>query len=159
LKTHNSFRDHNSLKKIVVKKTVSLMCMAVLVVAGCHKKVAAPPSDQISATPEAPAATPEQAPSGAQSAPTPVVQPAKALPPPPPSVAARAENNLRQNVPGEPDPFLSGELRNFVQLKKRLPDSFSEFASVRLDSIPRPPEGKKWVIDIANLQVKSVPAK
>jgi len=143
---------------MVVKKTISLMCMAVLVFAGCHKKAAAPPSDQISATPEAPATSPEQAPSLPESAPTPP-KPAKALPPPPPSVAARAENNLRQNVPGEADPFLSGELRNFVQLKKRLPDSFSEFASVRLDSIPRPPEGKKWVIDIANLQVKSVPAK
>src|SRR6266850_5830919 len=142
---------------MVVKKTISLMCMAVLVFAGCHKKAVAPPSDQISATPEAPATTPEQASSAPQNTPAPVQTPAKALPPPPPSVAARAENNLRQNVPGDPDPFLSGELRNFVQLKKRLPDSFSEFASVRLDSIPRPPEGKKWVIDIANLQVKSVP--
>ena len=143
---------------MVVKKIIALFCVAELVSAGCHKKATAPTSDQISATPEAPATSPEQAPSLAESAPTPT-KPAKALPPPPPSVAARAENNLRQNVPGDPDPFLSGELRNFVQLKKRLPDSFSEFASVRLDSIPRPPEGKKWVIDIANLQVKSVPAK
>jgi hypothetical protein len=74
-------------------------------------------------------------------------------------VAARAENNLRQNVAGEVNASLSTELRNFVQLKHRLPDSFSEFASVRLDSIPRPPDGKKWVIDTANLQVKSVSAK
>ena len=144
---------------MIAKKTFSLMCMTVLVFAGCHKKAAPPPSDQSSAAPVAPATTPEQVPSAPESTPAPVVLPAKALPSPPPSVAARAENNLRQNVPGDPDPFLSGELRNFVQLKKRLPDSFSEFASVRLDSIPRPPEGKKWVIDIANLQVKSVPAK
>jgi hypothetical protein len=87
------------------------------------------------------------------------VQPAKPLPPPPPSVAARAENYLRENVPGDPDAFLSAELRNFVQLKHRMPESFAEFANVRLDSIPRPPEGKKWVIDMTSLQVKSVPAK
>ncbi len=135
------------------------MCMAVFVFVGCHKKAAAPPSDQIATTTEAPATTQEQAPSAPQSTPVPVVQPAKALPPPPPSVAARAENNLRQNVTGEVNAFLSTELRNFVQLKHRMPDSFSEFASVRLDSIPRPPDGKKWVIDIEALQVKAVPAK
>ena len=74
-------------------------------------------------------------------------------------MAARAENYLRQNVAGEVNASLSTELRNFVQLKHRMPDSFSEFASVRLDSIPRPPDGKKWVIDIDALQVKAVPAK
>jgi hypothetical protein len=60
---------------------------------------------------------------------------------------------------GEVDASLTMELRNFVQAKGRLPQSFGEFVNVRLDSIPSPPEGKKWVIDTANLQVKAVQSK
>jgi hypothetical protein len=43
-----------------------------------------------------------------------------------------------------------------VEQKKRLPQSFAEFATVRLDSIPRPPAGKKWVIDTDSFEVKAV---
>ena len=146
------------LQKNGVKRIILLLGLVLLVIPGCHKKKPTADSAQASAPAEAPSTPAEQSSAPLQSAPPPA-QPVKALPPPPPSVAARAENYLRQNVPGDPDAFLSAELRNFVQMKHRLPDSFSEFASVRLDSIPRPPEGKKWVIDIANLQVKSVPSK
>ena len=79
--------------------------------------------------------------------------------PPSPTVAARAENGLGLNVEGETDPFLTAELQNFIQQKNRLPVSFAEFAGLRLDSIPRPPAGKKWVIDRADLQVKAVVGK
>ena len=60
---------------------------------------------------------------------------------------------------GEVDASLTMELRTFVQKKGRLPQSFGEFVNVRLDSLPPPPAGKKWVIDSANLQVKAVVAK
>jgi hypothetical protein len=66
---------------------------------------------------------------------------------------------VRQAVTGDVDAFLTAELNNFIQQKKRLPESFAEFATLRLDSIPRPPENKKWVIDASDLQVKAVPAK
>jgi len=138
------------------KPTLVLVCAGLLM--GCHKKAAPVESAPAPAPAETSTATPETTPAPYQSFPV-ASQPPKALPPPPPTVAARAENYVRENVPGTPDAFLSAELRNFVQLKHRLPDSFSEFATVRLDSIPRPPEGKKWVIDTATLQVKSVPAK
>ncbi len=89
----------------------------------------------------------------------PAPAPLQPLPPPPKVVAARADNYLRETVTGTADPFLTGELRNFVQQKKRLPESFAEFAGLRLDSIPRPPEGKKWVIDVSTLEVKAVSAR
>ena len=91
--------------------------------------------------------------------PAPSHQPNKALPPPTPAVAARAENLPRQNVIGQVDPELTAQLRTFIQKKNRLPESFAEFVTVRLDTIPRPPEGKKWVIDTSSLEVKAVSAK
>src|SRR5260221_13470129 len=116
----------SALLKDFVIKIVGLICLTVLL--GCHKKSPAPTTDQISATPEAPSAAPEPASSPNQATPV-SVQPSRPLPPPPPSVAARAENYLRQNVAGEVNASLSTELRNFVQLKHQMPDSFSEFAS------------------------------
>jgi len=88
-----------------------------------------------------------------------VLQSNQPLPPPPPPspvVLARSVNNPRAQVVGEADPVLTAELRSFVEQKKRLPQSFAEFATVRLDSIPRPPAGKKWVIDTDSLEVKAV---
>jgi hypothetical protein len=79
--------------------------------------------------------------------------------PPPTYVTATAENALTENAAGEPDPFLTQQLRLFMQEKSRMPESFTELARARLDSVPRPPEGKKWVIDTATQQVKAVPAK
>lgn len=142
-----------------MKKGLFVLCVAVIATGGCHKKqpttAVEPPPPQQAETPAAPSE-----PGAAPYVSAPVAsQSSKPLPPPPPSVAARAENYVRQNVQGDPDPFLSAELRNFVEMKHRLPESFSEFVNVRLDSIPRPPDGKKWVIDTAALQVKAVSAK
>lgn len=111
---------------------------------GCGKKT----------TPAAQPPSSEQAQGvGGQLAPGQAPQPE---PPPPPSVTARAENAPRQGVVGEVDPILTAELRNFIQLRQRMPVSFGEFARVRLDSIPRPPAGKKWAIDTTTLEVKAV---
>ena len=59
-------------------------------------------------------------------------------------------------VTGDMDPFLTQQLHIFIQMNGRFPESFAEFATMRLDSVPRPPEGKRWVIDAAALQVKAV---
>jgi hypothetical protein len=140
-------------------KAFSILCFALIAFVGCHKKSPAVESPPPPSQAETPATSTEQ-PATTPYVSQPVAsQSSKPLPPPPPSVAARAENYVRENVQGDPDPFLSAELRNFVQLKHRMPDSFSEFVNVRLDSIPRPPDGKKWVIDVATLQVKAVSAK
>jgi len=101
---------------------------------------------------------PSHADTAAQSQGTPG-QPAKPLPPPPAYIATRADNYVRQGVAGEVDPTLTSLLRAFVQKNGRLPQSFAEFTSKALDNLPNPPQGKKWVIDAADVQVKAVPAK
>src|SRR6267142_1508465 len=113
------------------------------VLLGCHKKEAAG---------SAPPAAPQDS-TASTGAPA---QPGKPLPPPPLSVTANADNTPRQGVVGEVDPFLTEQLRSFAKQKGRLPQSFFEFTSSSLDSIPRPPAGKKWVIDASDLQVKAV---
>ncbi len=57
---------------------------------------------------------------------------------------------------GEVDPFLTQQLRAFVQQKGRLPTDFGELARTSLDSRPRAPAGIKWVIDPTSLEVKAV---
>jgi hypothetical protein len=129
-------------------KFAALLLLAALALVGCHKKEAEVvnqsqnPSDL---------GTPVKAASDGKAA-----QP---LPPPPPKVSANADNYVRENVTGQVDPNLTGQLRSFIQKYGRLPQSFTEFANRGLDSMPRPPEGCKWVIDAPNQQVKSVPMK
>ena len=79
-------------------------------------------------------------------------------PPQPPAreVLARAEDKAKQAVVGEVDAFLTAQLQAFIQQKNRMPASFSELARARLDSVPRPPAGKKWVIDADSIEVKAV---
>lgn len=128
-----------------------LFALAFAISAGCHKKSEPP------ATIENSAATN-----------TSVVQPGvgdeNVAPPEPPQapsreVLARAENNARQAVVGEVDAFLTGQLHAFIAEKNRLPANFGEFARARLDTVPRPPAGKKWAIDTESLEVKAVAAK
>jgi hypothetical protein len=126
-------------RPLIMRASVALLSL-VIFLAACRKKDAA----EIPPTPSDPAVT---------------GQPAKPLPPPPKSVTVNAENNVRENVGGEVDQFLTSQLKIFISEKGRLPASFAEFAGARLDSMPRPPEGAKWVIDAPNQQVKSVPMK
>jgi hypothetical protein len=83
-------------------------------------------------------------------------QKTKPAPPPPAYVTARAQNILGHSVQGEVDTFLTQQLQAFVKKNNRWPENFAEFATTTLDSIPRPPEGKKWVIDLDTSQVKAV---
>jgi hypothetical protein len=121
--------------------------LVALMAIGCHKSPVSveqtpPPADAVAAA--APSAdSPGQA----------------GLPPPPmpsASVLARSENNLRENAAGEVNAFMTRQLRLFVQQTGRLPQTFAEFASRRLDGVPPPPEGTKWVIDGATQEVKAV---
>lgn len=124
----------------------TLLPVAAFILLGCHKK-------------EADSASQNQNPDlGTPVASTPG-KPTEQIPPPPPKVAANADNYVRQNVTGTVDPNLTAQLRAFVQKNGRLPQSFTEFANRGLDSMPHPPEGTKWVIDAPNQQVKAVPMK
>src|SRR5262245_14812213 len=124
---------------------------------GCHKKEPTPSSPSQAAAPaQDPGVTAPEAQPVTPAAP---VQTAKPLPPAPPFVTARAENQLRQGVVGQVDAALTQQLQKFIEKEGRFPESFAEFVTTRLDSIPRPPEGKKWVIDTDTIQVKAVSAK
>jgi hypothetical protein len=57
---------------------------------------------------------------------------------------------------GKVDPFLTKQLRAFVQQKGRLPADFGELARTTLDSRPRAPAGMTWVIDPTTQEVKAV---
>jgi hypothetical protein len=118
-----------------MKHLALIISLTTFVLVGCHKKEAAPPE-----TAAAPASQ----------------QPAKPLPPPPAYVAANAQNAPAENVTGEVNAFLTQQLRIFIREKGRMPESFAELVRVRLDSMPRPPAGKKWAIDNASKEVKAV---
>ncbi len=125
-----------------------LTVSALLLLTGCHEQTSqTTASTNASGTNSAEA----QAETGGESV-------APPEPPQPPSreVLARTEVNPRQAVTGEVNAFLTGELRTFIAQKNRMPATFAELARARLDSVPRPPAGKKWVIDSETQEVKAV---
>jgi hypothetical protein len=117
-------------------KPILLLTVVALTMAGCGRKVDS--------------STPTQTPAAAGAA---VETPA------PRYVTAVAENKPAAYAAGEVNAFLTEQLRIFVQQKQRLPADFAELARVRLDSVPRPPEGRKWVIDTTTREVKAMPAQ
>jgi len=120
----------------------------VLVLTSCGKKAAPPAADT---TPPASAAA-EPAPPAATASPT-----AQSAPLPSPVPAAPAQGQRPVPVVGTVDPFMTQQLRIFINTKGRLPKDFSEFTSARMDSVPRPPKGLKWVLDTANQEIKLAP--
>jgi hypothetical protein len=128
-----------------MKKALPLLLICSLALAGCGKK--RPPVQAV--TPDTTQAEPAQ-----EAAPT-GPAPAEA-PPPPPAPAAPAQANTVQSVNGVVVPFLTAQLRAFIQEKGRLPETFGEFAGSRLDSVPRLQQGLTFVIDPATQEVKIV---
>jgi hypothetical protein len=126
-----------------------LPLITLLGVAGCHKTNSAGQAEPPAAAQDGqmPSAAPQKA-GGSPSA--------QATGPLAAAVGTRAENAVRETVDGELNPSLTRQLQIFVQEKGRLPQTFGEFANARLDSIPRPPAGKKWVIDSSAAEVKAV---
>ncbi len=70
--------------------------------------------------------------------------------------AATSATAATKPLDGQVDPFLTQQLRVFVQQKGRLPADFRELARARLDSVPRAPVGTKWAIDSTTQEVKAV---
>ncbi len=132
------------MKNCVLLVAVACLCL------GCPKKT--PTAENQAQAPSATNVTEGEAASAPVAPPEPAQPPLR-------EVLARADDKAHQAVAGEVDAFLTGELRTFVQQKNRMPASFSEFARARLDSVPRPPAGKKWVIDAETIEVKIVPVQ
>ena len=62
-----------------------------------------------------------------------------------------------QPLTGEVDPFMTSQLRSFIEQQGRPPTNFSEMARGRLDRVPRTPADKTWAIDYTSQEVKLVP--
>jgi hypothetical protein len=123
--------------------------------AGCSRKESAsPPRSEIStnddnATSAAPAVEPQpNDPTPAPAPPSRAVRRAEA--------SAAAANSANQSFVGMVDPFMTGQLKRFIEEKGRLPKDFAEFAAARMDSVPRPPEGLKYAIDPTTQEIKLV---
>ncbi len=127
-----------------ISRSFFVCAVAALLAAGCHK--ASAPVEQKDAAPSADAAAVPAQPGAEASAPSSV---------PNANISAHAENNLRENVAGEVNQFMTQQLRIFIQQKGRMPVNFAEFAHTRLDGVPGAPNGMKWVIDSATQQVKA----
>ena len=133
---------------------LSLLTLA-LVEAGCSRKESgsSPRSEALpdneNATSAAPAVEPQ--PNDPTPAPAPISRAARRVEAP-----AVAANGANQSFVGLVDPFMTGQLKRFIEEKGRLPKDFAEFAAARMDSVPRPPEGLKYAIDATTQEVKLV---
>jgi len=142
----------NMQKRAIGKAVLLMPLITVLSVAGCHKQASTgttQPPQAVEGVQPPPTAAPDDAQAGGG---------AQATGPLAPGVATRANNTVGDSLAGEVDPYLTGQLQMFIQQQGRLPKSFSEFVNKRLDSVPRPPAGKKWAIDSSTAEVKVVNA-
>jgi hypothetical protein len=135
-----------ALKTHLMKPFLLLILSAALMSSGCGRKKSQ----------DSPEAAPTNAAPAAEAQPVPgSIPPPAATPDPganPPPAQAAGEQQLVGAVHG----FMTQQLRLFVQQKGRLPQDFAEFASARMDSVPRPPEGFRWAVDNSTVQVKLV---
>src|ERR1041384_8356686 len=121
-----------------MKRIAALLLVCWLGPAGCGKKQAPVPASPApdSVQSESQPAQDESA-SGAAQAPAPA----------PPPGSAPPQDQTPQPIGGVVVPFLTSQLRIFIQEKGRLPVSFTEFAGARLDSVPRLQPGLTFAID------------
>ncbi|HWH71012.1 MAG TPA: hypothetical protein VNT26_16605 [Candidatus Sulfotelmatobacter sp.] len=83
-------------------------------------------------------------------------QPAPQAKPATNETAAATETAAAKPLDGQADPFLTQQLRVFIQKQGRLPVDFAELVRTSLDSRPRTPAGMRWAIDPVTQEVKLV---
>jgi len=69
--------------------------------------------------------------------------------------AAQPAAQQSQPLTGEVHPFMTSQLRLFIQQQGRPPTNFTELRT-RLDVVPRTPADKTWAIDYTSQEVKLV---
>src|SRR5438105_4750011 len=129
-----------------MKFRIVLAVVGCLAVISCGKKQPGAQPARESAAPPVDSASTESLP--ASTVGETAATPAGARPPSTPESEAAA-------FEGAIHPFMTSQLRLFIQEKGRLPESFSEFSNAKMDSVPRPPPGMEYIID-ANAQVVKV---
>jgi type IV secretory pathway VirB10-like protein len=125
-----------------------------LATAACAKKKSAAPEAAAPSTAVENVAAPDSSAGPAANEPAPIRRAAPA--PPVPQAAPAQASGVDEALVGAVHTFMTAQLRKFIEEKGRIPKDFSEFASSRMDSVPRPPAGMKFVIDETTQEVKVV---
>jgi hypothetical protein len=66
------------------------------------------------------------------------------------------ESGTSKPLDGYAHPFMTAQLRTFMEQNARFPTNFAELAHARLDVVPRTPPGMTWAIDRVTQEVKLV---
>jgi len=66
------------------------------------------------------------------------------------------ESGTSKPLDGYAHPFMTAQLRTFIEQNARFPTNFAELARARLDVVPRTPPGMSWAIDRVTKEVKLV---
>src|SRR5678815_970368 len=126
-----------------------------LATAACAKKKSAAPEPAAPSTAVENVAAPDSSADPAANAPAPIRRRAAPTTAAPQAGPAQA-SSVDEALVGAVHTFMTAQLRKFIEEKGRIPKDFSEFASSRMDSVPRPPAGMKFVIDETTQEVKVV---
>ena len=132
---------------------VSVLITGLATVA-CAKKKSAAPEAAAPSTAVENVAAPDSSAEPAANEPAPIRR--RATPATPVPQAPAQASRVDEALVGAVHTFMTAQLRKFIEEKGRIPKDFSEFVSSRMDSVPRPPAGMKFVIDETTLEVKVV---
>ena len=126
-----------------------------LATAACAKKKSTAPEAAAPSTAVENVAAPDSSAEPAANEPAPIRRRAAPATPVPQAAPAQA-SGVDEALVGAVHTFMTAQLKKFIEEKGRIPKDFSEFASSRMDSVPRPPAGMKFVIDETTQEVKVV---
>jgi hypothetical protein len=73
-----------------------------------------------------------------------------------PSAKSRPAKSVQERLQGSVHAQLTAKLRMFKAVKGRMPENFYEFSNTVGDSVPRLPDGMKFMIDPTDETVKAV---
>jgi type IV secretory pathway VirB10-like protein len=138
-----------------VKLLVAAILITGLVTVACGKKRSTAPEAAAPSTAVENVAAPDSSAEPAANEPAPIRRRATPATPVPKAAPAQA-SSVDEALVGAVHTFMTAQLKKFIEEKGRIPKDFSEFASSRMDSVPRPPAGMKFVIDETTQEVKVV---
>jgi len=138
-----------------MKILLALILITGLATVACGKKKSTAPEAAAPSAAVENVAAPDSLTEPAANEPAPIRRRVAPATPVPPAAPAQA-SGVDEALVGAVHTFMTAQLKKFIEEKGRIPKDFSEFASSRMDSVPRPPAGMKFVIDETTQEVKVV---
>ena len=140
-----------------MKQSFIPLVLCVCVLCGCGKKDATSGQNKAQPTPEQTAQIESEyilpATKAAPATPPTAARPSPAQPKP---NVAQPVQPIQERINGAIHAQLTVQLRMYIEKNGRMPQTFSEFANSAMDTVPRVPEGMKFVIDPVDKAVKVV---